>query len=160
MLKCSAANDFDARQCLRMNTWSAREYTMFEPTQLLSNWREQRHSNQGDLDSSVTGEVWRVHYTGLNLLLVSFLYSSTWLLLGGILIGTPCILLFVDMQQSTYEKSTRETYIKYQLKTVRWCSASYYRLLYKPKPGVCWAVGKPVSYSWGSGLYSWPGSWL
>jgi hypothetical protein len=38
---------------------------------------EQRPSNQGDLDSSVTGEVGRVYYTGVGLLLVSFLYRST-----------------------------------------------------------------------------------
>jgi hypothetical protein len=38
-----------------MNTRSAREYAMLSPAQLLRNWREQRPSNQGDLDSSVTG---------------------------------------------------------------------------------------------------------
>jgi hypothetical protein len=40
-----------------MNTRSAREYTMFAPAQLLRNWREQRPSNKGDLDSSVTGRM-------------------------------------------------------------------------------------------------------
>jgi beta-galactosidase GanA len=32
-----------------------REYTMFESAQVLLNWREQRPSNEDDLDSSVTG---------------------------------------------------------------------------------------------------------
>jgi hypothetical protein len=40
-----------------MNTRSAREYTMLAPAQILRNLRDQRPSNQGDLDSSVTGEV-------------------------------------------------------------------------------------------------------
>jgi hypothetical protein len=44
-----------------MNTRSAREYTMYAPTQLLRNWSEQRPSNQGD---PVTPEVRRVYYTG------------------------------------------------------------------------------------------------
>jgi hypothetical protein len=42
-----------------MNTRSAREYTMFEPAQLLRNWREQRPINKGDLDSNVVREVGR-----------------------------------------------------------------------------------------------------
>jgi hypothetical protein len=37
-----------------MNTRSAREYTMFAAAQLLRNWREQRPSSHGHLDSSVT----------------------------------------------------------------------------------------------------------
>jgi hypothetical protein len=53
-----------------MNTLPAREYTMFASAQLLRNWREQRPSNQGDFDSSVTGEVRRVYYTGVDLLLI------------------------------------------------------------------------------------------
>jgi hypothetical protein len=60
-----AANDFNAKYCSRMNTRSALEFTMFAPAHLLRNWREQRLSNKGDLDSSVTGVAWRVHYTGL-----------------------------------------------------------------------------------------------
>jgi hypothetical protein len=50
--------------CSRMNTRSAREYTMFVPTQVLRNWRKQRPNNMGDFDSSVTGEVGRVYYEG------------------------------------------------------------------------------------------------
>jgi hypothetical protein len=50
----------------------AREYTMFAPAQLLRNWSEQRPSNKDDLDSSVTGEVGRVYYTGVDLLLFFF----------------------------------------------------------------------------------------
>jgi hypothetical protein len=38
-----------------MNIRSAPEYTMFAPAQFSRNWREQRPSNDGDLDSSVTG---------------------------------------------------------------------------------------------------------
>jgi hypothetical protein len=41
-------------------THSAREYTMFEPTQLLRNWCEQRPSNHSDPDLSVTEEIGRV----------------------------------------------------------------------------------------------------
>jgi hypothetical protein len=50
-------------RCSKMSTRSAREYAMFAPPQLLRNWREQRPSNQGDLDWSVVGEVGRVYYT-------------------------------------------------------------------------------------------------
>jgi hypothetical protein len=70
-----------------MNTRPAREYTMFVPTQLFGKWREQRPRNQGDLD----GEVGRVCYTGVDLLLISFLYRGTWLLLVCVLHGTPCM---------------------------------------------------------------------
>jgi hypothetical protein len=47
-----------------MNTRSACEYTMFAPAQRLRNWLDQRPSNQGDLDSSVTGEDARVLHGG------------------------------------------------------------------------------------------------
>jgi hypothetical protein len=47
-----------------------REYTMFAAAQLLRNWREQRPSNNGDLDSNVTGEGGRVYYTGVDLFLI------------------------------------------------------------------------------------------
>jgi hypothetical protein len=60
----TTADDSDAKQCSRMITRSAHEYTIFTPAQLLRKWREQRPSNQGVLDSSVTGEVGRVYYTG------------------------------------------------------------------------------------------------
>jgi hypothetical protein len=53
----TAANDFDEKKCLRMNTWSACKYIMYAPSQLLCNWHEQQPNNQGDLDSSVMGEV-------------------------------------------------------------------------------------------------------
>jgi hypothetical protein len=46
------------------HTHSARKFTMFAHAQLLRNWREQRPSNQGDLDSSATVKVSRVYYTG------------------------------------------------------------------------------------------------
>jgi hypothetical protein len=68
----TAADEFDAKQCSRMNTRSAREHTMSVPAQLLRNWREQRPSNKSGLDSSVTGEVGRVYYTGEDCLRVAF----------------------------------------------------------------------------------------
>jgi hypothetical protein len=46
-----------------MNTDSAHEYTMFAPAKLLHKWGEQWPSNQGNLDSSVTGEFGRVNFT-------------------------------------------------------------------------------------------------
>jgi hypothetical protein len=55
----TAENDSDAKEYSRMNTSSAREYIMFAPAQDLHNWHEQWPSNQGDLDLSVTGDVWR-----------------------------------------------------------------------------------------------------
>jgi hypothetical protein len=55
-----------------MSTLLAYEYIMFAPAQLL---REQRPSNQGDLDSSFTWEVGRVYYAMLELLLVSFFFT-------------------------------------------------------------------------------------
>jgi hypothetical protein len=50
-----------------MNARSAREYTMFTLAQIFLNWRKQRPSNEGDLDSSVTGQLGRAHYTGVDL---------------------------------------------------------------------------------------------
>jgi hypothetical protein len=40
--------------------------------------------------TSVMGEVWRVYYTGVDLLLISFLCRSAWLLLGCVLNSTSC----------------------------------------------------------------------
>jgi hypothetical protein len=57
---------------------------MFTPAQLWRNWREQRPSNEGDLDSGVTGDVWRVYYMGVDLIL----------LLGCVLNSTHCIFRF------------------------------------------------------------------
>jgi hypothetical protein len=75
---------------------------MFATAQLLRDWCEQRPSNQGDLGSSVTGEGGGVYYTGLDLLLISFLYRNrpTWLLLGSILNGALCMnsFIFVELQ--------------------------------------------------------------
>jgi hypothetical protein len=85
----TAENDLSAKSCLRMNTRSAHEFTMFVPAQTLRNWREQRPSNQGDLDSSVTGRLGE-YYTGVNLLLISFLYRRN-LLLGCVLNGALCV---------------------------------------------------------------------
>jgi hypothetical protein len=60
-----------------MNTFSVREYTSLALEQLLRNWRKQRPSKQGDLESSVTVEVGIVYYTGVDLHLISFLRRST-----------------------------------------------------------------------------------
>jgi hypothetical protein len=51
---------------------------------------KKRTSNQGDLDSSVTTELGTVFYTGVDLLLISVLYRSTWWFLGCVLNGTLC----------------------------------------------------------------------
>jgi hypothetical protein len=50
-----AANDFDVKECSRMSTRSAREYTMFAYAQLLRNGRVQRPSNLVDLNLMATG---------------------------------------------------------------------------------------------------------
>jgi hypothetical protein len=60
-----------------MSTFSAREYTLFTPTQILRNWREQRPSNQSDLDSNIIGKFGLVYYAGMNQHLTSRLYHST-----------------------------------------------------------------------------------
>jgi hypothetical protein len=53
-----------------MNTFSAREYTIFVPAQLLRNWREQRPGSQGKLDSVVVGEAERVYRVAVDLLVI------------------------------------------------------------------------------------------
>jgi hypothetical protein len=53
------------------------ECTMLAPAQLMRNWSEPRPSNPGDLGSSVTGEAGRVYYTGVDLLLISYLRRRT-----------------------------------------------------------------------------------
>jgi hypothetical protein len=47
----------------------------------LRSWREQRPSNQGDLNSSVTEDIGRVYYTGVDQILILFFYRSTWFFL-------------------------------------------------------------------------------
>jgi hypothetical protein len=59
-----------------MHTHSASEYTIFAPAQLLRNWREQRPSNEDNLDSTVTREAERVYFTEQDQLLISVLYRS------------------------------------------------------------------------------------
>jgi hypothetical protein len=70
--------------------YSRTSYTILVPAHLLRNWREQWPSNKSDLVSSITGKVGRVHYAGVDLILISFLYRSTWLLLGCVLNGALC----------------------------------------------------------------------
>jgi hypothetical protein len=84
----TAASGFDVKFCSRMNARSAREHTMFAPAQLLRNWREQRPSNKGDLGSSVTREIRKIYYAGVDLILISILFRSTRLLLGCVLNDT------------------------------------------------------------------------
>jgi hypothetical protein len=81
---CKAVNSRKRFRCEVMfenEHTSACEYTMFARAQLLRNWCEQRPSSQGDLDSSVAVEIGRVYYAGVDLLLISFLCRSAWLLL-------------------------------------------------------------------------------
>jgi hypothetical protein len=67
---------------VHMYICSAREYAMFAPAEFLGNWREMRPSNEGNLDSNITGEVGSVYYTGMDTLLISFMYRSKCLLLS------------------------------------------------------------------------------
>jgi hypothetical protein len=76
----TTANDFKW-------THSTREYTMLAAFMQLA-W--QQPSNQGDLGLSVVGESERVFHI-VDLLLVSFLYCTTWLLLGCTFSGIFCI---------------------------------------------------------------------
>jgi hypothetical protein len=59
-----AANDVDAKYCSRIDIYSTREYTMFVLTQHFGSHCEQRPSNRGDLDVSMTGELGTVCYRG------------------------------------------------------------------------------------------------
>jgi hypothetical protein len=61
---------FHEQQRTRKDTCYPREYTLFVPAELLHNLREQRPSNQGELNLSVTGEIAKVCYTGFTLLLI------------------------------------------------------------------------------------------
>jgi hypothetical protein len=61
---------------------------MLAPAQVLRNRHEQRPSNQDDLESNVTGEAGPFYYKGVDLILISFVYHSTSLLLGCVLNGT------------------------------------------------------------------------
>jgi hypothetical protein len=58
------------KKCSRRNKRSVCEHTIFAPAQILRNWCEQRPSNPGDLDSSVTEKVGRVSYMAVDLLLI------------------------------------------------------------------------------------------
>jgi hypothetical protein len=55
----------------------------------LRNWYEQRPSNKGGLDSSVTGEVGTVSCTEMDLIMISFSYRSTCLFFDCVLNYTP-----------------------------------------------------------------------
>jgi hypothetical protein len=86
----TAANNFDAKWSSRMNTRSAREGTVFASAHLMRKWREQRPSNLFTL-TRVSWGFWKSLLHGVDLLLVEFLYLNTWLLVGFVLNGTPCI---------------------------------------------------------------------
>jgi hypothetical protein len=62
--------------------------TTVAPAQLSHSWPEQRPSNEGDLVSSVMVEGGRVDYTGEDLLLFTFLYCGTYLILGNELVNS------------------------------------------------------------------------
>jgi hypothetical protein len=76
---------------------------MFAPVYILRKWCEQRPGNKGDLDLSVMGEAGRVYYMGEDLLLITFLYHSTQLLLDFIVNGTP--RSFLSWQRAIILKS-------------------------------------------------------
>jgi hypothetical protein len=88
---------------------SACEYTMFAPVQLLHNWHEQWPCNQGDLYLSITGALRRVYYMGVDLLLISFLYCSMWLLLGCVLLGIFYIYIYIYIHPISYIGKKVET---------------------------------------------------
>jgi hypothetical protein len=96
----TAANDFDAKKFSKMNTHSAREFTMVTPAQLLRNWRKQRPINHTDLHSSVAGLDGR----GMGLLLISFLYRSTSMLFGWVLSMYQSVLLLANETQQKKKK--------------------------------------------------------
>jgi hypothetical protein len=71
----TATNGFDAKLCSRINT----RFVVNTPCSHLHSFcatGEQRPSNQDDLVSSITGEIGRVYYTWVDLLLSSFLYRA------------------------------------------------------------------------------------
>jgi hypothetical protein len=74
---------------------------MFAPAKPLRNLREQRPSNKGDLDSSVTGEAGRVYYMGVDLLLISFLCHSTLLL---VLLGYDVVIVIIIVIIDVFNK--------------------------------------------------------
>jgi hypothetical protein len=55
---------FRHKVMFKMNVRFAPEHTKFTLARLLCNWRMRRPSNEGDLESSVSGEDGRVHCTG------------------------------------------------------------------------------------------------
>jgi hypothetical protein len=102
---------------------------MFTSARLLCNWRDQRPSNQDDLDSSVTRETGRVYYMGVDLLPISFLYRRTWLLLGCVLNGTPCIR--INSRYIWFVALKIRTYLTHSVLTcVRWIWLLYDGLLW------------------------------
>jgi hypothetical protein len=83
----------DFKQCISCNNGiRLPEFNIAIRLVVLRKWREQRPSNQGDLDSSVTGEAGRIYYTGVDLLLISSLYRIMWLVWGCVLNGVPCTM--------------------------------------------------------------------
>jgi hypothetical protein len=87
---------------LRMNAPSAREKTMFGHEQFLRNWRQQRPSNQGEIDSSIRLEVGIIYYTGWTYLI--FL-QQCWVLLGSVFSGIPCIYMKGTEEMSNFKSS-------------------------------------------------------
>jgi hypothetical protein len=57
-----------------MNTCSAHEYTMYEYAQLSRKRSEQRPTNKGNLELSVTEENGQVYCTGVAMVLISCLH--------------------------------------------------------------------------------------
>jgi hypothetical protein len=80
------------KRILRMDTYSSFTYTIviFAPVQLRRICREQWPSNWGDLGMSVMGMVGQSVTRGVDLILISFLWGSTWLFLGCVSNDIPC----------------------------------------------------------------------
>jgi hypothetical protein len=53
----TAAHYFDAKQCSKLNTLSARKYTLLAIAERLRKWCQYQPSNQCNIESTVTGKV-------------------------------------------------------------------------------------------------------
>jgi hypothetical protein len=102
--KCftGSSERFRCTVMLIMNAPSAREKTMFGHEQFLRNWRQQRPSNQGEIDSSIRLEVVIIYYTGWSYFI---LLQQCWVLLGPVFSGTPCIYMKGKEEMSNFKSS-------------------------------------------------------
>jgi hypothetical protein len=124
---------------------SACEYAMFIPAQRL-------HDLSNSPESKVTlaevlWEVRRIYYTVVDLLLISFLYHSMWLLLGWISNGTSCIKLWTKNVTTDTDMYKRIQYLNKSL------LAYYKERTVAPRVGLCcelatyWQIFQKLPYS-------------